>query len=151
MLKSAVLHPELLSALASAGHGSKVLIADANFPFNTGKHHDAVVVYLNLCPGKLLSTEVLQALADEIPIESAELCATESGGEPPIFNEFRNILPGKELTKRARSNFNDHAKNPECFLVIATGDERPNASILLTIGAVPPHIKQVAASPERQG
>jgi L-fucose mutarotase len=144
MLKSALLHPELLRALASAGHGGKVLIADSNYPFNTGKNHDAAVVYLNLCPGKLLATEVLQALADEIPIESAEVCSSDGQPEPSVYSEFRALLPGKEIAKRVRGNFYEHARSQDCCLIIATGDERPYASILLTIGVVPPHVKQAA-------
>lgn len=145
MLKSSLLHPDLLRSLASAGHGSKVLIADSNFPFNTGKHHDATVVYLNLCPGKLLATEVLEALANEIPIEAAEVCAPDSGPEPAIYQEFKALLPGREVGKKARSNFFEHSRSQECCLVIATGDERPCSSILITIGVVPMHVREAAA------
>ena len=148
MVKSALLHPELLRALASAGHGSKVLIADSNFPFNTGKHHDATVVYLNLCPGKLLATDVLEALSNEIAIEGAEVCAPDTGGDPAVYHEFRALLPGREIAKKVRGNFYEHAKMVDCSLIIATGDERPYASILLTIGVVPMHVK--AAAPEAQ-
>ena len=35
MLKTRLLHPEILNALARAGHGSRVLIADGNYPFAT--------------------------------------------------------------------------------------------------------------------
>jgi L-fucose mutarotase len=146
MLKNALLHPELLRALASAGHGSKLMIADANYPFNTGKHHDAAVVYLNLCPGKLLATEVLKALIEEIPIEAMEVCSPEGTPEPPVYMEFRAMLPGREMTKRVRSNFYEHARSSDCCLIVATGDERPYASILLTIGVVPPHKEPAPAS-----
>lgn len=138
MLKSAILHPELLRALASAGHGSKVLVADSNFPFNTGKNADAQVIYLNLCPGKLSCIEVMKALVDEIPIEGLEVMASESG-EPAIYTEMRNVVPGREMIKRGKSLFFDHARAHDTFLVIATGDENPYASVLLTIGVVPPH------------
>ena len=144
MLKSALLHPEILRALASAGHGSKLLIADSNYPFNTNKNHDATVVYLNLCPGKLLATEVLEALVEEVPFESAEVCSPEGMSEPAIYNEFRALLPGREFSKKVRGNFNEHARSADCCLIIATGDERPYASILLTIGVVPPHVNKAA-------
>jgi hypothetical protein len=36
MIRSVLLHPQILKVLASAGHGSVVLIADGNFPFTTG-------------------------------------------------------------------------------------------------------------------
>lgn len=36
MLKTRLLHPQILEALAEAGHGSRILIADSNFPMLTG-------------------------------------------------------------------------------------------------------------------
>jgi L-fucose mutarotase len=145
MLKGPLLHPELLRALACAGHGNKVLIADANYPFATGRNHEAAVVYLNLCPGKLLSTEVLQALAADVPFEAAEVITPEGSPDPPVYAEFRSILGGKELTKRVRAGFYEHARALECCLVVATGDERPYGTILLTIGVVPPHAQPTSA------
>jgi RbsD / FucU transport protein family. len=32
MLKTRLLHPEILAALGEAGHGAQVLIADGNYP-----------------------------------------------------------------------------------------------------------------------
>jgi L-fucose mutarotase/ribose pyranase (RbsD/FucU family) len=37
VLRTRLLHPEILAALAGAGHGSRVLIADGNYPFSTGE------------------------------------------------------------------------------------------------------------------
>jgi L-fucose mutarotase len=35
MLKTKLLHPEILQALGSSGHGSQILIADGNYPYAT--------------------------------------------------------------------------------------------------------------------
>jgi L-fucose mutarotase len=35
MLKSHLIHPEILEALGRAGHSSKILIADGNYPYVT--------------------------------------------------------------------------------------------------------------------
>ena len=35
MLKQTLIHPDILEALAAAGHGSKILITDGNFPAST--------------------------------------------------------------------------------------------------------------------
>jgi len=35
MLKTELIHPEILGILASAGHHAKILIADANYPAST--------------------------------------------------------------------------------------------------------------------
>ena len=48
MIRYKLTHPQILAALASAGHGSKVLIADGDYPFSTGSNDAAAHVYLNL-------------------------------------------------------------------------------------------------------
>src|SRR5512134_135579 len=98
MLKTRLLHPEILAALGSAGHGSRILIADGNYPFATRAHPNAHRVYLNLAPGLLNVTDVLRVLVDAIPIEAAQVMLTDAGEAPPIHGEFRAILPaGLEL------------------------------------------------------
>jgi L-fucose mutarotase len=138
MLKSELLHPEILSALASAGHGSKVLIADGNYPFSTGSNPDAELVFLNLAPGRMNAVEVLEVLARAIPVEAAEVMMPEEGPEPPIFSEFRRALDGQELRTLGRFEFYEAARGIDSALVIATGEQRIYANVLLTIGVVPP-------------
>ena len=60
MIRGHLIHPQILSALASAGHGSKVLISDGNYPHWTKRGANAEVVYLNLAPGMLSATDVLK-------------------------------------------------------------------------------------------
>jgi L-fucose mutarotase len=139
MLKTKLLHPEILNVLGGAGHGSKVLIADGNYPFGTGGNPSAKRVYLNLAPGLVTVTDVLRVLVDAIPIEAAEVMQPPSGPEPAIFGEFRGILP-KELTLKplGRFEFYDASRHLDTALVIATGEQRIYANILLTIGVVMP-------------
>ena len=138
MLKYQLLHPEILAALGTAGHGARVLIADGNYPFATKSHPNARRVYLNLAPDLLRATDVLATLADAIPIEAAHVMVPESGDEPAIFAEFRALLPGLDLSTLGRFAFYDAACGPDLALVIATGERRIYANILLTIGVVPP-------------
>jgi L-fucose mutarotase len=139
MLKTQLLHPEILAALGGAGHGSKVLIADGNFPFETGANPAARRVYLNLAPGLLTVTDVLRVLVGAIPVEAAEVMQPGSGDEPSIFADFRNILPqGVDLKRLGRFEFYDVARVRDTTLVIATGEQRIYANILLTIGVVMP-------------
>ncbi len=139
MLKSNLLHPEILRALGGAGHGSKVLVADGNYPFGTGGPAEATRVYLNLAPGLVDVVQVLRALAGAIPIEAAEVMVPEKGAEPAIFAEFRSVLgKGVPLQTLGRFQFYDAARDRNTTLVIATGEQRIYANILLTIGVVPP-------------
>jgi L-fucose mutarotase len=139
MLKTHLLHPEILQALGGAGHGSQVLIADGNYPFGTGGNPSATRVYLNLAPGLLKATDVLRVLVQAIPIEAAHVMLPAAGPEPPIFAEFRELLgPGLPLQPLGRFEFYDAARQRDVALVIATGEQRIYANLLLTIGVVMP-------------
>jgi L-fucose mutarotase len=134
MLKTHLLHPEILRAL-----GGAVLLADGNYPFGTGGNLSAARVYLNLAPGLLKVTDVLRVLVEAIPIEAAEVMLPAEGPEPPIFAEFRETLgPGLPLQPLGRFEFYDAARQRDVTLVIATGEQRIYANLLLTIGVVMP-------------
>ncbi|HEX2909119.1 MAG TPA: RbsD/FucU family protein [Phototrophicaceae bacterium] len=138
MLKSQLLHPEILHTLGQSGHGSKVLIADGNYPFKTGSNPAAEHVFLNLRPGLISVTDILETLVTAIPVEAAYVMQPADGSEPPIFAEFRRILPELQLQKLERFTFYDTSRERDVALVIASGDQRLYANILLTIGVVPP-------------
>ncbi|MGC4087663.1 MAG: RbsD/FucU family protein [Polyangiaceae bacterium] len=136
MLKTQLLHPELLSLLASAGHGSQVLLADGNYPFATGARREVPRVYLNLAPDLLRVTDVLGVLTAAIPIEAACVMQPEGDAEPAIFNEFRALLGGMRLAKLSRFEFYEAAHGKDLALVVATGESRVYANLLLTLGVV---------------
>jgi L-fucose mutarotase len=138
MLKYELLHPEILEALGTAGHGAQVLIADGNYPLATRSHRDSRRVYLNLAPDLLTATDVLRVVAGAIPVEAAHVMVPDTGEEPAIFREFRAILPRVDLQVMGRFQFYDAARGPDLALAIATGERRIYANILLTIGVVPP-------------
>jgi L-fucose mutarotase len=137
MLRTDLIHPGILQALGEAGHGSKVLISDGNFPHVTMPFPGARRVYLNLSPGRLLVTEVLEVLATAVAIESVTLMRTAEGDAPPAHVEIRKRVPADvpvELLERFA--FYDATRAPELALVVATGDQRLYANILFTIGVV---------------
>jgi len=139
MLKYGLTHPEILSALGSAGHGSKVLVADGNYPFTTGSNPAAAHVYLNLTRGFAPVDQVLAVLVNALVIEAAHVMTPAEGPEPPIFGAFRDILPADvPLQGLERFSFYDSAREQDVALVIATGEQRIYANILLTIGVVAP-------------
>jgi L-fucose mutarotase len=138
MLKTRLLHPEILAALGEAGHGAQVLVADGNYPLATRSNPDGYRVFLNLAPGQLTVTDVLSVLADAIPIEAAHVMGPDDGSEPSIYEDFRALLPQTELQRLGRFEFYDMARGPDTALAIATGEQRIYANILLTIGVVMP-------------
>lgn len=138
MLRTTLTHPTISNALGSLGHGSKVLIADGNFPFTTGSNPAATHVFLNLRQGLVTVTDVLETLIDAIPIEAVHVMQPNDGSTPDIFNEFNALLPDHALQRVERFAFYDLARTPDVGLVIATGEARVYANIMLTIGVVAP-------------
>ena len=139
MLGYKLIHPAIISALAGAGHGAKVLIADSNYPASTKLGSNADLVYLNLTPGIPSAIDVLKTLLDAIEVESASVMQPDSGKEPEIFGEFRRTLPKKiKLQKLSRFEFYDVVKDADTCLVIQTGEQRLYANLLLVIGAIAP-------------
>lgn len=138
MLKTQLLHPEILRALGEAGHGAQILIADGNYPLATRTNPAARRVFLNLAPDLVRVTDVLRLLVDAIPIEAAHVMVPDDGPEPSIFAEFRQMMPAIELQPLGRFAFYDAARGPDLALGISTGERRVYANLLLTIGVVPP-------------
>jgi len=146
MLKTPILHPQILNALGRAGHSSKILIADGNYPHHTKRGPNADVVFLNFAPGQMNVTDVLIGIANTIPIELVEVMEPLKTGpyamknDPPIFEEFRKIIKarnaGIDLTKLERQAFYEAAGTKDVTLTVATGEQRLYANILLTIGVV---------------
>ena len=91
MLKTKLIHPEIMAALSRCGHGSKILIADGNYPL-AEKSGDAKKVYLGIQPGLPTVTQVLEAIHSVCEIEKAEVMLPEDGSIPAIFSEFQTEL-----------------------------------------------------------
>ncbi|MCU1573545.1 MAG: RbsD or FucU transport, partial [Micrococcaceae bacterium] len=92
MIKYELIHPALLGALAQSGHGTQILIADGNYPHNTGGNRDAVRVPLNLRPGLLTVDQILEVLLTAVPIEAAAVMSPPSGEDPPAIQGYRALL-----------------------------------------------------------
>jgi L-fucose mutarotase len=137
MLKYRLLHPELSQALARSGHGSRILIADSNYPHYTGAPATAARIYLNLAPGLISATEVLKVVLDAIPVEAAHVMSMDNNQEAPVVEEFRKLLPrAVSVHSLPRFDFYDAVNVPQTSVVIATGEQRLYANLLLTVGVM---------------
>jgi L-fucose mutarotase len=137
MLKTRLLHPEILRALASSGHFSQVLVADGNYPVASHCGPNATRVFLNLCPGVARTTDVLSVLVATIPVQAAALMQLPDGEPAAVHEEYRALLPPEAtVTKLERNAFYEAVRSPLTTLVIATGETRRFANILLTMGVV---------------
>lgn len=133
MLTTKLIHPQIMAALAKCGHGSKILIADGNYPL-AEKTGTAEKVFLGLTRGNPTVTEVLDALMSVISVEKAEVMVPEEGPEPAVFAEFRDML-GLPLEGLGRYEFYDACmKENGIVLAVSTGEQRVFANLLITVG-----------------
>lgn len=148
MLKHTLLHPEITAILARAGHHSKVLIADGNYPSSNTLGPNAQLVSLNLAPGIVSCTQVLETLLTALPIEAANTMGIPPddphalGGDPSIWGEYRQILSKAGLSIPLQPipkwDFYDAVASRDHVLTIQTADQRLWANLLLTIGVRQP-------------
>ena len=135
MLLTELLHPEILAALASAGHGSRVLLADGHYPASTAVGRQARTVYLNLTPGLLNVSTVLDVLLRTVPIEAAAVMVPPAAEpEPEAIGEYRHRLASVPVEELDRFAFYAQARSDDLALSIVTADVRTYANLLLTIG-----------------
>ncbi len=135
MLNGPILHPRILAALGTAGHFSRVLVADGNYPFATHANERAESVYLNYAPGVVDVPTVLGPLVELVPVQQADVITTDDGSTPEVWGAFQRLLPsGVRLNPLDRAAFFERARGRETALVIATGEQRLFACILLTLG-----------------
>jgi L-fucose mutarotase len=144
MLLTPLLHPEINAVLAAAGHHSKILIADGNYPASTTLGPNAKLVSLNLSPGLVTVTQVLEAVVGVIPIEAAQTMMYETTGpyaldaDPPVWQEYRHVFERAgvqlKLDPIAKWDFYPAVNTPDLALTIQTADQQRFANLLLTIG-----------------
>ncbi|MEU6806879.1 RbsD/FucU domain-containing protein [Streptomyces neyagawaensis] len=135
MLLTELLHPGILRSLAGSGHGARVLLADGHYPASTATGERADIVHLNLSPGVLDVTTVLDVLLRTLPVESAQVMVPPEGEpEPPAIAEYRSMLAPVEVGTLGRFEFYDAARSPDLALAVVTADTRTYANLLLTIG-----------------
>ena len=144
MLKQQLIHPTILKVLGSAGHHSKVLIADGNYPASSKIGPNAELVHLNLMPGVVTCNQVLQALLSAIPAEAVNTMMYETEGQyalsedPPVWADYRETIQtaglGVKLEPIEKWSFYEAVATADHVLTIQTADQQRFANVLLTIG-----------------
>lgn len=144
MLKTTLTHPDILRAVARAGHHAKILIADGNYPASSKRGPRSEVVSLNLSPGVVTVAQVLRALLSAVPFDQINIMGIPSDdpyakyGEPPAWNDYRAVLKeaGSSLTLEPlmKWDFYRAVEGPDHVLTIQTADQALWANVLLTVG-----------------
>lgn len=144
MLKHQLVHPEINAILARAGHHSKILIADGNYPASTKRGPNAELVCLNLSPGVVTCAQVLRALLSAVPVDHVNIMGIPADdpyakhGEPPVWNEYRQVIREARLKVKLEPilkwDFYKAVESPDHVLTIQTADQALWANVLLTMG-----------------
>ncbi|MFO0901600.1 MAG: RbsD/FucU family protein [Pirellulales bacterium] len=144
MLKHRLIHPQITSILAAAGHHATILIADGNYPASSKKGPNAQVVSLNLMPGVVTCNQVLQAILSAVPIEEIHTMMYETTGpyalpgDPPVWDEYRQTIresgSSLELSAIEKWDFYKAVSTPDHVLTVQTADQQRYANILLHVG-----------------
>lgn len=148
MLRSPLIHPPLLAALGAAGHAGRVLIADANYSCSTNVNPRATVVHLNLRPGLVTVTQVLEPMLATVPVEAVTVMRPDDGSTPAVFAEYQAMV-GEHLPLRSlgRMEFYAACREPDVAVCVATGDDTLYSNLLLTIGYLTPDGKPGPPAP----
>ena len=144
MLRHRLIHPKLNEILGRAGHHAKVLIADGNYPASSTLGPRAELVSLNLVPGVVNCTQVLEALLSAAPFERANTMMYEKTGpyalaeDPPVWTQYRKAMKDAglklDLEPIEKWEFYKAVNTPDHVLTIQTADQQRFANLLLTIG-----------------
>ncbi|MCA8988432.1 MAG: RbsD/FucU family protein [Planctomycetaceae bacterium] len=148
MLKHQLIHPEINAIIGRAGHHSKILIADGNYPASSTLGPNAQLVSLNLTPGLVTVSQVLEVLLTAIPIDIINTMGIPAddpyagSGDPPVWNEYRDILKransSLKLEPIQKWDFYEAVASRDLVLTIQTGDQALWANLLLSIGVRKP-------------
>ncbi|MDX1963342.1 MAG: RbsD/FucU family protein [Pirellulales bacterium] len=144
MLKTPLLHPDILRVAARAGHHAKILIADGNYPASSKIGPRAELICLQLSPGIPTVAQVLRALLAVLPIDHVNTMGIDpsdpyaAAGDPPVWAEYRQILTasGSAVTLEPIIKWDFYAavQSVDHVLTIQTADQALWANLLLSVG-----------------
>ena len=144
MLKHRLIHPRINEVLGRAGHHAKILIADGNYPASTKKGPNAELVCLNLAPGVVTCTQVLEAILSAVPVDAVHTMMYTKDDpytldkDPDVWADYRAVLKSfgldVPLEPIPKWDFYKAVETSDHVLTIQTGDQQRFANILLSIG-----------------
>ena len=144
MLKHQLIHSQINAVLGRAGHHSKILIADGNYPASTKRGPNAELVCLNLMPGLVTVAQVLAAILSAVVVDAVNTMGIPADdpyaqhGEPPVWADYRRVIKAAKLKLKLapiqKWDFYEAVASADHVLTIQTGDQALWANVLLTMG-----------------
>jgi L-fucose mutarotase len=134
-----LLNPSLLKILRAMGHGDEIVIVDSNFPAEANADR---LVRIDGAD----ASQALNAILSVMPLDSfvdAPANGMQVVGKPdevpPAIADFQTIvdrLSGFPVKVGRIERFAFYERAKTCFAIVATGDRRLYANIILTKGVV---------------
>ena len=143
MLKniSPLLSPELLKVMAEMGHGSELVLGDANFP---AAEYGKRVIRLDGVAMVPLLDGILELLPLDYAVDAPVILMgltdmAKHLRDPPIWSEYRSVVDKWESKDTGiewldRFAFYERAKMSYC--IVATGERAGFANIILKKGVI---------------
>lgn len=140
MLKNVpkIISPDLLKVLCEMGHGDEIVIADGNFP-------SAANANILIRADGISACDMLDAVLDLFPLDQYDAnhfvlmqkCEGDTA-DTDIWNEYVEILkkyePEAQISYEERFAYYERAK--KAYAIIATGEEKQYANIILKKGCI---------------
>jgi L-fucose mutarotase len=137
------LGPDLLAILRAMGHGDEIVIADSNFPAASTARR---LVRADGISGTRLARAIaaIMPIDDFVPNAAFTMAVVGKPDEvPPIVNEFATILKaaGYKGAIEPIERFAFYERAAKAYAIVATGEQRLYANLILKKGVVPPNDK----------
>jgi L-fucose mutarotase len=131
-------HPGILSCLARAGHFSRIIVADGNFPASVRRGPHTEIFHLGWRKGTPTVTEVLDAMLPLVRPQKAIMMQPSPDALPsPVQDEVRRLLGDDVPVEHVdRWDFYALADDYATAGIIVTGDDRRFANLVLEMGPV---------------
>lgn len=133
-----ILGPDLLHAIRAMGHGDEICIADANFPATANAKR---LIRLDGIEATRVADAILSLMPLDTFVDNAAFVMQVVGKpkeSPPVYGLFQQAIDrhnkGFKISRIERMKFYERART--CFAVVATGDTRAYANLILTKGVI---------------
>ena len=136
MLKTPVIHPTIMEALARSGHFAQVVIADGNLPVGAMTGPNSTTVHLNFRPGLLDALTVLEGILEVCPVQGATVMEKPVQANAEIHDAYKKLLGDVTWDEMERWAFYDKIREPATTLIIQTGEQRRFANLILIVGVI---------------
>ena len=134
-----LLHSDLLHALASMGHGDEIVIADANFPAAAMARRLVRLDGVD-APAALHAVLTVLPLDDFVDSPTAVMAVVgDPQRVPEAVHAFQPLLDsamGRPVAIARLDRFVFYERARSAFAVLATGDTRKYANIILAKGVI---------------